>query len=226
MHNVRLLGTPKTLPVGKIVCLARNYVDHIRELGNEVPEAPVLFIKPASSIIGDGETVVIPPFSQECHHEVELAVLIGKFAKNVTEAEAMSHVAGYGVAVDLTLRDVQNELKKKGLPWEVAKGFDTACPLSDFVPAAEVADPHALPIRLQVNGAIRQDASTALMLRRLPEIIRYISTIFTLEEGDVILGRKKGRAGRRPALFHSPTANSRRSRLVARCASRVGSGRR
>jgi 5-carboxymethyl-2-hydroxymuconate isomerase len=187
MYNIRLLDSPKIYPVGKIVCLARNYVDHIRELGNEVPEAPVLFIKPATSIIGDGETVVIPPFSRECHHEVELAVLIGKFAKNVPEAEAMAHVAGYGVAIDLTLRDVQNELKKKGLPWEVAKGFDTACPLSDFVPVAAVADPHALPIRLWVNGEVRQDATTALMLRRIPAVISHVSTIFSLEEGDIVL---------------------------------------
>lgn len=187
MHSVRLLGTPKTFRVGKIVCLGRNYSEHIRELGNELPEQPVLFIKPATSIIGDGETVVIPPYSSDCHHEVELAVLIGKWGKNIPEAEAMAHVAGYGVAIDLTLRDVQNELKRKGLPWEIAKGFDTACPLSDFVPAAEVADPHALRLGLQVNGVTRQDASTALMLRRIEATIHYVSAIFTLEEGDVIL---------------------------------------
>jgi 5-carboxymethyl-2-hydroxymuconate isomerase len=187
MHSVRLLGTPKTFRVGKIVCLGRNYSEHIRELGNEVPDQPVIFIKPATSIIGDGEAVVIPPYSRDCHHEVELAVLIGKWGKNIAEAEAMEHVAGYGVAIDLTLRDVQSELKKKGLPWEIAKGFDTACPLSDFVPAAEIADPHALRLSLQVNGTLRQDASTALMLRRIETIIQYVSTIFTLEEGDILL---------------------------------------
>jgi len=187
MYNVRLIDTPTTYRVGKIVCLGRNYSEHIRELGNEMPERPILFIKPASSLIGDGETVVIPPYSRDCHHEVELAVLIGRWTKNVPEEEAMDHVAGYGVAIDLTLRDVQSELKQKGLPWEIAKGFDTACPLSDFVPAAAVADPHALPIRLMVNGVVRQDATTALMLRRIPAIIHHISSIFTLEEGDIIL---------------------------------------
>jgi 5-carboxymethyl-2-hydroxymuconate isomerase len=187
MHSVRLLGTPKTFRVGKIVCLGRNYSEHIRELGNEVPDQPVIFIKPATSIIGDGEAVIIPAYSSDCHHEVELAVLIGKWGKNIAEAEAMEHVAGYGVAIDLTLRDVQTELKKKGLPWEIAKGFDTACPLSDFVPAAEIADPHALRLTLQVNGAMRQDASTALMLRRIESIIQYVSAIFTLEEGDILL---------------------------------------
>jgi 5-carboxymethyl-2-hydroxymuconate isomerase len=187
MHSVRLLGTPKTFRVGKIVCLGRNYYEHIRELGNEVPDQPVIFIKPATSIIGDGETVVIPPYSSGCHHEVELAVLIGKWGKNIAEAEAMEHVAGYGVAIDLTLRDVQNELKKKGLPWEIAKGFDTACPLSDFVPATEIADPHNLRLSLQVNGTLRQDSSTALMMRRIETTIHHMSTIFTLEEGDIIL---------------------------------------
>ncbi|MCP3176869.1 MAG: fumarylacetoacetate hydrolase family protein [Desulfuromonadales bacterium] len=187
MQTVHILSSQKVFRVGKIVCLARNYADHIKELGNEVPDKPVLFIKPATSIIRDGENVVIPAYSNDCHYEVELAVLIGKYAKNVPEREAMSHVAGYGVAIDMTLRDVQSELKAKGLPWEIAKGFDTACPLSDFVAASEVEDPHDLGIRLSVDGQVRQDASTALMMRRLPAIIQAISAIFTLEEGDIIL---------------------------------------
>jgi 5-carboxymethyl-2-hydroxymuconate isomerase len=173
--------------VGKVVCLARNYTEHILELGNEVPDKPVLFIKPATSIIGEGETVVIPPYSRDCHHEVELAVLIGKGGRDITEEDAPAHVAGYGVALDMTLRDVQNELKQKGLPWEAAKAFDTSCPLSDFVPAADIADPHRLRITLKVNGEPRQDSSTACMMRRIPAIIRDVSAIFTLEEGDVIL---------------------------------------
>jgi len=187
MQTVHILSSQKVFRVGKIVCLARNYADHIKELGNEVPDKPVLFIKPATSIIRDGENVVIPAYSNDCHYEVELAVLIGKYAKNVPERDAMSHVAGYGVAIDMTLRDVQSELKAKGLPWEIAKGFDTACPLSDFVAASEVEDPHDLGIRLSVDGRVRQDASTALMMRRLPAIIQAISAIFTLEEGDIIL---------------------------------------
>ncbi len=187
MHTVRLKGTAKTLRVGKVVCLARNYSEHIKELGNATPEKPVLFIKPASSIIGPREAVVIPDFSHDCHHEVELAVLIGKFGKNINAKDAESHIAGYGVALDMTLRDVQNELKQKGLPWEIAKGFDTACPLSDFVPAATVGDPHNLRITLKVNDQLRQDGGTAQMMLRIPEIIQAVSEIFTLEEGDVIL---------------------------------------
>ncbi len=187
MHTVRIVKSSKSFRVGKIVCLARNYSEHARELGNEVPESPVLFIKPATSIIGNGESVVIPSYSNECHHEVELAVLIGKWGKNIAPQDAMNHVAGYGVGIDLTLRDVQGELKKKGLPWEVAKGFDTSCPLSDFVPASRIADPHNLGIRLKVNGEMRQDSTTAKMMRGVPEMIAYISAIFTLEEGDIIL---------------------------------------
>lgn len=187
MHTVTLIGTGRDYRVGKIVCLGRNYGEHIRELGNEVPDKPILFIKPATSIIGQGGTVVIPPYTRDCHHEVELAVLIGAGGRDIAEEDAMRHVAGYGVAIDMTLRDVQSEQKRKGLPWEIAKAFDTSCPLSDFVPADTVPDPHDLRLALAVNGEPRQDASTSGMMRRIPAIIREISAIFTLEEGDVIL---------------------------------------
>lgn len=187
MRQVRIIGKEPSLPLGKIVCIARNYAEHIRELGNEVPDRPVFFMKPASSVIGEGEKIVIPAFSQDCQHEVELALLIGHTIKGISAADALSAVAGYGVAIDLTLRDVQNELKSKGLPWEVAKAFDTACPLSDFVSAAAVRDPQELAISLSVNGQVRQEASTALMLRPIPQLIAEIAAIFTLEPGDVIL---------------------------------------
>jgi len=187
MKTAKIPATGQEFPIGKIVCLARNYAEHAKELGNETPAAPVLFMKPSSSVIGDGETVRIPAYSQECHYEVELAVLIGKTAHAVTPEQAMEHVAGYGVAIDMTLRDVQNQLKAKGLPWEIAKGFDTSCPLSDFVPASAVADPHDLCLRLSVNGETRQDGSSSSMIHRVPQIVSHISAIFTLEPGDVIL---------------------------------------
>lgn len=196
MKTAKIPATNQQSPIGKIVCLARNYAEHAKELGNETPAAPVLFMKPASSVIGDGEAVRIPPYSQECHYEVELALLIGKTARNVTAEEAMQHVAGYGVAIDMTLRDVQNGLKAKGLPWEIAKGFDTSCPLSDFVPAAEVSDPHALNLKLAVNGVVRQDGTTADMINRIPQIIAHISGIFTLEPGDVVLTGTPAGVGR------------------------------
>lgn len=181
------LSNGKEFPIGKILCLGRNYVEHIRELGNETPDAPLIFIKPASSVIGEGEAVVIPPYSRDCHHEAELALLIGRKGKDIPEERAMEHVAGYGVAIDLTLRDVQAELKKKGLPWEIAKGFDTACPLSDFVEASRVPDPHDLRVRMTVNGETRQNGHTSMMIHRIPAIIRHMSACFTLEPGDVIL---------------------------------------
>jgi len=187
MNHVILQNQSEPIRVGKIVCLGRNYVDHIKELGNEIPSSPVIFIKPASSIILTGEQIRIPDYSSDCHHEVELAVLIGKTGSRLTEAEAMEIVAGYGVAIDLTLRDVQSRLKEKGLPWEIAKGFDTACPLSEFVPAAAVTDPHNLQLSIKVNGEIRQDGNTRLMMRTIPRFISEVSAIFTLQPGDILL---------------------------------------
>ena len=162
-------------------------MEHIRELGNDVPEAPVVFMKPASSVIGDGGVIVIPPYSNDCHHEAELALLIGTAGKDIPQEKVMNHIAGYAVAIDLTLRDVQAVLKKKGLPWDIAKGFDTACPLSPFVPRDLVADPHNLQIRLSVNGELRQNGTTAMMIHTIPAIVSYLSEVFTLEPGDIIL---------------------------------------
>ena len=187
MTHRKLVTTDQQFQIGKIICLARNYAEHARELGNETPAAPVLFMKPATAVIGDQDYVKIPGYSQECHYEVELAVLLGKQASHVSPEQALEHVVGYGVAIDMTLRDVQNRLKSKGLPWEIAKGFDTSCPLSDFVSAANVVDPHNLNLRLSVNGFLRQNGNSADMIHRLPQIIAYISSIFTLEPGDVIL---------------------------------------
>ena len=187
MKTARIPATGHEYPIGKILCIGRNYVDHIKELGNETPAAPVVFMKPASSVIYDGDEIEIPLYSKECHHEAELAVLIGTAGKSIPLAEALQHVAGYGVAIDLTLRDVQNELKKKGLPWDIAKGFDTACPRSAFAPATAIADPQAVSIRLTVNGEPRQDGHTSLMINSVAELISHLSTIFTLEPGDIIL---------------------------------------
>jgi 5-carboxymethyl-2-hydroxymuconate isomerase len=196
MHQIILQGQSQPITVGKIVCLARNYVAHAKELGNEVPSDPVLFIKPSTSMIMDGDAVVIPDYSDDCHHEVELAVLIGRKAWQVAADEAMAYVSGYGIAIDMTLRDTQAMLKEKGYPWELAKGFDTSCPLSNFVPADQINDPHDLAIRLQVNDEVRQDANTGLMIRRIPETIAAITRAFTLEPGDLILTGTPAGVGR------------------------------
>ncbi|HEY4743212.1 MAG TPA: fumarylacetoacetate hydrolase family protein [Desulfuromonadaceae bacterium] len=187
MKIARIPSTNQEYTIGKIVCLGRNYAEHARELGNEVPAAPVIFMKPATAIIPDGAAVRIPSWSQECHHEVELALLIGRECRGVSAEQAMAHVAGFGVAIDMTLRDVQDRLKSKGLPWDIAKGFDTSCPLSDFVPTSLIADPHDLTLQLRVNGQLRQNGTTAAMIHRVPQIVAHISGIFTLEPGDVIL---------------------------------------
>jgi 5-carboxymethyl-2-hydroxymuconate isomerase len=187
MERARISTTGREFPIGKIICIGRNYVEHIRELGNETPEAPVIFMKPASSVIGDGGTIVIPSYSSDCHHEAELALLVGTAGKDIPPECVMEHLAGFGVAIDLTLRDVQAELKKKGLPWEIAKGFDTACPLSAFISSELVPDPHSLRIRLEVNGELRQDGTTAMMIHSIPSIVSHMSGIFRLEPGDVIL---------------------------------------
>lgn len=187
MKQVKLDGATYEFPIGKILCIGRNYVDHIKELGNETPDAPVIFMKPASSVIDDGGTVVIPSYSRDCHHEAELALLIGRTGKNIPAELVMEHVAGFGVALDLTLRDVQSEQKKKGLPWEIAKGFDTSCPLSSFVSTAQVKDPQNLAIRLTVNGELRQNGCTAMMIHPIADLVSHMSRIFTLEPGDVIL---------------------------------------
>lgn len=194
MHTIKLNG--QDIPVGKIVCIGRNYAEHIKELGNQTPDKPVIFIKPASALVNSGGTVVIPEHSDDCHHEIELAVLIGKMAKDVAVDVALDHVSGYAVALDLTLRDVQSTQKSKGLPWEIAKAFDTSCPLSDFVSASEIADPQNLQLKLTVSGEVRQDGNTRHMMRSVAELIAAASSYFTLEEGDILLTGTPSGVGR------------------------------
>jgi 5-carboxymethyl-2-hydroxymuconate isomerase len=187
MHQVQLKNTNETYTVGKIVCLGQNYLDHIRELGSKIPDRAVIFCKPPCSLLADGGVIEIPEYSNDCHHELELALLIGKTGKNIVEKDALSYLAGYGVALDLTLRDIQSEQKSRGLPWEIAKGFDTSCPISAFTPADKIADPNNLELRLKVNGEIRQQGNTNQMMRTVEKIIAEISTFYTLEAGDIIL---------------------------------------
>jgi 2-keto-4-pentenoate hydratase/2-oxohepta-3-ene-1,7-dioic acid hydratase in catechol pathway len=165
----------------------------------EVPTTPVLFLKPASAILYQGGMVRIPSFSNELHHEVEMVLLIGEGGKDIPSDKAMSFIDGYAVGLDMTLRDVQSEAKKKGLPWSVSKGFDTSAPLSPFVPASTIADPHALDISLKVNGVLRQHSNTRHMIFRIEFMIAHISSIFTLEPGDLVFtGTPEGVGPARP----------------------------
>jgi len=174
------------IQVGKIVCLLRNYRAHAAEMKSAPPKEPYFFLKPSTSIIHDGGRIAIPPHSKNVHHEVELAVVIGKVAKGVSKASAMEHVSAYAILIDVTARDVQDEAKNDRRPWAAAKGFDTFCPISDAVSAAKVPDPHNLGIWLKVNGEFRQRGSTSQMIFDVPTIIEYVSGIMTLEPGDVI----------------------------------------
>ncbi len=176
----------KAIEIGKLVCVGRNYVAHAKELNNEVPTQPVLFLKPASSIIGPGDAIIKPEGIGSVHHEVELGVVIGKRTKAVNEDEAMDSVEGYVLLLDMTARDVQLKAKEKGLPWSVAKGYDTFCPLSDMVTKEAIPDPYDVSLWLKVNGETRQDSNTSLMIFKLPTLISYISNIMTLEPGDII----------------------------------------
>ena len=186
MHTVTLQRSNETFTVGKILCVGRNYAEHAKEMKSDVPGSPVIFLKPPTAIVADGGTVVIPSISKDVHHEVELTVLIGQGGKNIPREFAFEYVAGYGVGLDMTLRDVQAEAKKKSLPWTLAKGFDTSAPLSEFVPASSVKDPHVLDLQLSVNGSVRQKSNTRHFIFQVDELISYISKIITLERGDVL----------------------------------------
>jgi len=171
----------------KIVCVGRNYRDHAAELGNAVPETPLLFLKPASSYILEGTDIRIPKGCKSLHHEIELGVVIGQRGTNISEASAMNHVAGYILALDMTARDLQTIAKKQGLPWDMAKGFDTSCPVSTFIPKSSVPDPHAIELWCKVNGNLKQSGNTKDMIFSIPHLVSYISDYFTLEPYDVIL---------------------------------------
>ncbi len=186
MHYVRLRGSKEPISVGKILCLGQNYAAHAKEMNSNIPIKPIVFLKPSSAIISEGESVVIPPISHEVHYEVELVVLIGKNGKNITREIAYDYIEGYGIGLDMTLRDIQREARSAGEPWAVAKGFDTSAPLSEFVPRMSIPDPHSLTIRLTVNGKERQRANTRDMIFSIDEVISYLSSIFTLERGDLI----------------------------------------
>jgi 2-keto-4-pentenoate hydratase/2-oxohepta-3-ene-1,7-dioic acid hydratase in catechol pathway len=186
MKTIRFVDGDGALPVGKILCLGRNYAGHAQEMKAEIPSTPVVFIKPSTALLEPGGLIRIPPVSRDLHHEVEMVVVIGDGGRDIGRDEAMEHVAGYAVGLDMTLRDLQAEAKKSGLPWSVAKGFDTSAPVSAAVRRSAVADPHALAISLRVNGAVRQSSNTRHMFFKIPDIIAYLSTVFTLEAGDLI----------------------------------------
>lgn len=193
MKTVKIKNSSKEFGVGKIVCVGRNYVEHAQELGNEVPEKPIVFLKPSSAVIYSGDCIRYPSFSEDMHHEVELVLLIGNNVKDAAIEEAEDAIAGYGVGLDMTLRDVQTKLKSKGHPWTIAKCFDTSAVLSKFVLKENLPLSLNEEIVLTVNGEERQRDKLSKMIFKPAEIIQYLSSLITLEEGDLIFtGTPKG----------------------------------
>lgn len=188
----------------KVMCIGRNYVDHIKELNNLPPSQPFFFLKPTSSIVQpqDAGAQILIPKGVLVHYEVELALIMGKTVKNfelTNDEEAdlkysLDAIGGYALAIDLTARNVQNEAKKKGLPWSIAKGFDTFLPLSNTAIGKDVIrDPYKVFLQLNVNGKTQQADSTDLMIFRIPRILASISSVMTLQPGDIVLtGTPKG----------------------------------
>ncbi|KAL4201284.1 hypothetical protein AMTRI_Chr02g215260 [Amborella trichopoda] len=198
----------KLLSLGtKIVAVGRNYAAHAKELGNAVPKEPVLFLKPTSSYLQNGGAIEVPHPLESLDHEVELAVIVGRNARDVPQGTAMDYVGGYALALDMTAREIQSSAKAAGLPWTVAKGQDTFTPIGSvacsiswlthpqgcyllqslLIPTSMVKDPHDLELWLKVDGETRQKGSTKDMMFKIPFLISHISSIMTLFEGDVIL---------------------------------------
>jgi len=183
MEELRIQGTDHVLRPGKLVCVGRNYLAHAREMKSDAPTEPMLFLKPASSLTGFGGQILLPPQSDDVHHEVELVVVVGRRLCRATPDEAIDAVAGLAVGLDLTARDIQQRAKERGHPWSVSKGFDTFAPLGTVV-EADPEQPRR--ISLKVNGTIRQKASTADMLFPVADLLVYASGIFTLHPGDLL----------------------------------------
>lgn len=181
-------GSPADMPAGKVVCVGRNYAEHAKELNNPIPAEPLLFIKPSTSVVPLNEPISLLPSRGPVHYETEIALLIGsRLSGEVSEAKAKAAIAGVGLALDLTLRELQDQLKAKGHPWERAKAFDGACPLSDFVPVARVPALDDVALQLRINGEVRQQSSSAQMITPIITLLQQIAVVFTLLPGDVVI---------------------------------------
>jgi 2-keto-4-pentenoate hydratase/2-oxohepta-3-ene-1,7-dioic acid hydratase in catechol pathway len=170
----------------RIFCIGRNYAEHVEELKNERPSEPVIFTKPDTALLRPGQPFYYPDFSQDIHHEVEIVLKISKLGKNIEARFAPKYYQDLAVGIDFTARDVQSRLKAKGLPWDLAKGFDGSGPVSGFVPKSEFAELQNLTFGLRVNGEERQRGNTAMMLWTFDEQIAFLSRFFTLRPGDLL----------------------------------------
>jgi 2-keto-4-pentenoate hydratase/2-oxohepta-3-ene-1,7-dioic acid hydratase in catechol pathway len=176
----------KLVQVSNIFCIGRNYAAHIVELGNRPEENPVVFIKPTSALHLPGKAIKLPSHSSDVHYEAELVLLVGKGGKNIPEDMALNYIAGYGLGLDLTARDLQTKVKQSGLPWAVAKGFDCAATVTNFVAAKHINPNLNIEFQMYLNGKIKQHGETRKMLFSIAYIVHYLSQVFTLQEGDLI----------------------------------------
>lgn len=170
----------------KIICIGRNYIDHAKELNNPVPDKPVFFLKPDSALVINNRPFFYPDFSNEIHHEIEIVLKINRLGRSIAEEFASRYFNEIGLGVDFTARDLQDECKKKGLPWEIAKGFDYSAPISKFLPVDQFDDILNLEFRLDLNGKTVQHGNTSDMIFNFDKIIAYVSRFMTLKTGDLI----------------------------------------
>lgn len=185
--TVEIAGSDRRFPVRRIYCIGRNYAKHIAEMGND-PERtpPVFFCKPADAIVPSGAEIPYPMHTRDLHHEIELVVAVGKAGRNIPADQALSHVFGYAVGIDLTRRDLQKIAKDRGQPWDSAKAFDNSAPLSPLHPASILGHPQSGRIWLAVNDEMRQDADLDALIWSVPECLAELSTYFVLAPGDLV----------------------------------------
>ncbi|MEY2623554.1 MAG: hypothetical protein RLZZ101_789 [Pseudomonadota bacterium] len=185
--SLPVVGDSKRFPVNRIYCVGRNYADHAREMGHDPDrEPPFFFMKPATAIVTEGHDMAYPALSKDVHHELEMVVALGKGGSNIPVDQALDHVWGYGLGLDMTRRDLQGEAKKMGRPWDTGKAFDQSAPCSALVPVSQCGHLSKGRIYLTVNGQVKQDGDLAMMIWNVPETIAYLSTLFTLMPGDLI----------------------------------------
>lgn len=170
----------------KIIAIGRNYAEHAKELNNPVPTTPVIFMKPDTALLKDNKPFYHPDFSEDIHHEIELVLKICKEGKHISEKFAGNYFDEIGLGVDFTARDIQQRHKEKGLPWELAKGFDGSAPISTFLPKAQFADLYEINFHLDINGETRQSGNTQNLLFSFERIIAFVSQYITLKKGDLI----------------------------------------
>jgi len=180
-------GTDKLFPVRRLWCVGRNYVEHIKEMGQDVREPPFFFAKPADAIVPDGGTVPYPSLTKDMHHEVELVVALKSGGRNIATDKALACIYGYGVGIDLTRRDLQIASRDIKRPWEIGKAFDHSAPCGTLTPAATIGHPSKGRIMLKVNGNVRQDGDLNQLIWNVPEIISKLSEMVALEAGDIIM---------------------------------------